>query len=164
MLDGNADFLLMCGLMVCLCISFLMTPSVFESDSLGMDLKYVQSNIIKQTTRSAEEIFNIQPNISSISQPVESVKQLRQVSEVEVVKETKSDRYQCSDGSFGVLNDDYCDCNNGEDEPLTSACSHLHRMFQCHTDSLQIYSSRVNDGVNDCPDGSDESITHIAQY
>lgn len=56
------------------------------------------------------------------------------------------------------LNDDFCD--TGNDEPGTSACSHLAKapMFQCQdTRGLaSIFSSRVDDTVCDCCDGSDE--------
>lgn len=61
--------------------------------------------------------------------------------------------------SNGVLNDDYCDCPDGCDEPATSACSRVlvqQPTFHCRDGSLVLFASRVNDGVQDCPDGSDE--------
>jgi len=75
------------------------------------------------------------------------------------------EKVPCPDGSTGYLNDDYCDCSDGSDESMTSACSHLlveRKTFPCKTDktaqgtTLRIFSSRVNDGIVDCPDGSDE--------
>jgi len=65
----------------------------------------------------------------------------------------------CADGSRGILNDDYCDCLDGSDEPHTSACSQRlvqTESFHCEDGLRSIYSSRVNDGVLDCLDGSDE--------
>ncbi|GMS84424.1 hypothetical protein PENTCL1PPCAC_6599 [Pristionchus entomophagus] len=73
----------------------------------------------------------------------------------------RAKEFQCLDGSaripYDQINDDYCDCADGSDEPGTSACPNGH--FYCenrqHTPHLLI-SSRVNDGICDCCDGSDE--------
>ncbi|KAM7436682.1 hypothetical protein ABFA07_013596 [Porites harrisoni] len=69
--------------------------------------------------------------------------------------------FTCFDGSltvpFNSVNDDYCDCADGSDEPGTSACSN--GIFHCTNAGfrpLNIPSSRVNDGLCDCCDGSDE--------
>ncbi|KAI4457655.1 n-linked oligosaccharide processing [Holotrichia oblita] len=62
--------------------------------------------------------------------------------------------------SFDKINDDYCDCLDGTDEPGTNACSNGE--FYCKQESLtrkspiKIPSNRVNDGICDCCDGSDE--------
>ncbi|XP_014274771.1 glucosidase 2 subunit beta [Halyomorpha halys] len=58
--------------------------------------------------------------------------------------------------SLSKLNDDYCDCPDGSDEPQTDACPNYE--FQCHDRHhlVKLPSSRVNDGICDCCDGSDE--------
>ncbi|KAG8177830.1 hypothetical protein JTE90_002664 [Oedothorax gibbosus] len=69
--------------------------------------------------------------------------------------------FNCIDGSnripFSFVNDDYCDCEDGSDEPGTAACSNA--VFHCINSghiSLNIPSTRVNDNICDCCDGGDE--------
>uniref|UniRef100_A0A3P9JD22 Glucosidase 2 subunit beta n=1 Tax=Oryzias latipes TaxID=8090 RepID=A0A3P9JD22_ORYLA len=78
-------------------------------------------------------------------------------------REKKS--FLCIDGSklipFEQVNDDYCDCADGSDEPGTSACPH--GRFYCTNLGFRphyIPSSRVNDGICDCCDASDEYNSH----
>lgn len=58
---------------------------------------------------------------------------------------------------YSQLNDDYCDCKDGSDEPGTSACGNA--FFYCsnvgHKGNF-IPTNRVNDKLCDCCDGSDE--------
>ncbi|XP_021732954.1 uncharacterized protein LOC110699737 [Chenopodium quinoa] len=71
------------------------------------------------------------------------------------------DVINCKDGSSSFtkdrLNDDFCDCVDGTDEPGTSACPG--GKFYCRNVGSQphfLFSSRVNDHICDCCDGSDE--------
>ncbi|XP_057417190.1 glucosidase 2 subunit beta isoform X2 [Lotus japonicus] len=72
-----------------------------------------------------------------------------------------SDVIKCKDGSGKFnkdhLNDDFCDCLDGTDEPGTSACPR--GKFYCRNaghSPVYLFSSRVNDGICDCCDGTDE--------
>lgn len=60
--------------------------------------------------------------------------------------------FSCLDGSklipFSMVNDDYCDCDDGSDEPGTAACSNGH--FYCLNAGhipLNLVASRVNDRI-----------------
>jgi len=73
-------------------------------------------------------------------------------------------RFTCLDGSKTIaaeeVNDDYCHCGDGSDEPGTAACPN--GRFYCVNKSFRgkyVPSSLVNDGVCDCCDGSDEYAT-----
>ncbi|KAL1560635.1 glucosidase 2 subunit beta isoform X1 [Salvia divinorum] len=77
------------------------------------------------------------------------------------VKYYDAELIKCKDGSKSFnrdrLNDDFCDCADGTDEPGTSACP-TSKFYCKNTGSTPrfLFSSRVNDQICDCCDGSDE--------
>ncbi|XP_041995969.1 glucosidase 2 subunit beta-like [Salvia splendens] len=77
------------------------------------------------------------------------------------VKYYDAELIKCKDGSKSFtrdrLNDDFCDCADGTDEPGTSACP-ASKFYCKNTGSTPrfLFSSRVNDQICDCCDGSDE--------
>lgn len=82
-------------------------------------------------------------------------------------KIVETERFECMSTSKGgivslpvkYINDDYCDCTDGTDEPGTSACQGDHRFHCAHSGS--VWSTAVNDGICDCCDGSDESTSGV---
>ena len=73
--------------------------------------------------------------------------------------------FRCFDGTatlpVAAVNDDFCDCADGSDEPGTSACAGTgtFSVFYCqNAESVPrlVYASRVGDGICDCCDGTDE--------
>ncbi|WBW74554.1 glucosidase II beta subunit [Schizosaccharomyces osmophilus] len=83
--------------------------------------------------------------------------------ELHLYKPNAEGRWKCLGSDITInleqINDDYCDCPDGSDEPGTSACSN--GKFFCKNDgyiSKYIPSNRVDDTKCDCCDGSDESL------
>ncbi|KAH9598483.1 Glucosidase 2 subunit beta-like [Trypanosoma melophagium] len=81
------------------------------------------------------------------------------------------DTFKCLNSNISIIgnqvNDDYCDCPDGSDEPGTSACTSRQMKvkfpsnwnFRCKNEGFkfqEIPHTRVNDGICDCCDGSDE--------
>ncbi|XP_066470112.1 glucosidase 2 subunit beta [Tiliqua scincoides] len=98
--------------------------------------------------------------LSGLASPVE-VKRPRGVSLTNHHFYDESKPFTCLDGSatiaFDKVNDDYCDCKDGSDEPGTAACPN--GRFHCSNAGYRpqyIPSSRINDGICDCCDATDE--------
>ncbi|XP_027065132.1 glucosidase 2 subunit beta isoform X2 [Coffea arabica] len=74
----------------------------------------------------------------------------------------QSEVIKCKDGSKSFtkdqINDNFCDCPDGTDEPGTSACPA--GKFYCKNVGSTpkfLFPSRINDQICDCCDGSDEN-------
>jgi len=80
----------------------------------------------------------------------------------------KQDAWKCLNSTqeikFSDVNDNFCDCEDGTDEPGTSACPQSR--FYCENEGhipAYVLSSRVGDGICDpeCCDGSDEAANPV---
>ena len=84
--------------------------------------------------------------------------------------EDKDSKFRCLKSGeeipYNQVNDDYCDCQDGSDEPSTDACPQFkfHCVVKTFDGHESIPSSMVNDGICDCCDGSDEYLnrTHLS--
>ncbi|XP_018328384.1 glucosidase 2 subunit beta [Agrilus planipennis] len=69
---------------------------------------------------------------------------------------------------FSYVNDDYCDCLDGSDEPANNACPNGQFFCRSQADVPNfkkiVSSSKVNDGICDCCDGSDEWLGKVLNF
>jgi len=154
----DVECLLLSGLIICLCISVALLPEIFV-DEITSDL-----NRGSKSLRSGISLHNNeQSHVQSPHSPYTPYKYTPRLLNIAAMPEII-----CMDGSIGVVNDDYCDCVDGEDEPDTAACSHVlvgKKIFICDSMYLnsqhklfkrELFVSRIGDGVIDCHDRSDE--------
>ncbi|XP_060066324.1 glucosidase 2 subunit beta-like [Ylistrum balloti] len=130
--------------------------SVREGNFENHDLKFKPVDINHQPQGGGERGENLAIDVSNLPTGVHRT-------DAKFYKKIEGNMFLCRDKKknipFTQVNDDFCDCDDGSDEPGTSAC--LDGRFFC-THQIpderpqSIASSRVNDGLCDCCDGSDE--------
>lgn len=102
--------------------------------------------------------FSSNNSLNRKTTPEERIRGVREKDRSLYISE-HSNTFKCKDDSAVIrlnqVNDDYCDCeSDGSDEPGTEACPN--GKFFCLPEERYMPSSRVNDGICDCCDGSDE--------
>lgn len=108
------------------------------------------------TLAGAVAVIGVPPALQNLYEPI--------------VKPNGDWKWKCLNSSVEInwhqINDDYCDCPDGSDEPGTNACE-TSLGFYCDNHGFFpsfIDNSKVNDGVCDydlCCDGSDEYLTGV---
>eukprot|EP00002_Diphylleia_rotans_P033467 TRINITY_DN7117_c0_g1_i1.p1 TRINITY_DN7117_c0_g1~~TRINITY_DN7117_c0_g1_i1.p1 ORF type:complete len:152 (+),score=19.95 TRINITY_DN7117_c0_g1_i1:45-500(+) len=107
-----------------------------------IDLSLGTKPFIQQVARiSPQPKYNNQPHLIKVMDPFRGLSAKAR----HIISEAGS--IVCGNKTFPLakLNDDYCDCMNGADEPGTSACKDAR--FTCADEHLQINSMFVDDGV-----------------
>ncbi|CAL5220693.1 g2744 [Coccomyxa viridis] len=140
-------------LAVCLCLCAL-TALYYEATAVVPGKNALQDQLV------ADEEFTLRTHMLRASAV------LRTPCDYGVAQEDRN-RFCCS-GDFDCggseskhipcwqVNDDFCDCLSGRDEPGTSACSQQGARFLCGDGKVDIPTSFLQDGIRDCADGSDE--------
>jgi len=130
--------LMLGGLITCLIITILLLPEIFVREENDSSIFHLRKPSASTTAMR-------------LTQHTTRPKMVLPISELQSIV--------CADGSFGYINDDYCDCADGSDEPSTSACSHIlvgKQVFACDMDKTLLYASRIGDGIMDCKEQADE--------
>lgn len=159
---------------------------IFSVNQLGKELAKRQFRKNMRSYEKADDFFDLKPRKRVVvldsakkEEPVAPSERTARGTERTILGVLPQHRKLYSNNSFRAfhcilgnleipmehVNDDYCDCDDGSDEPSTSACPN--GRFYCtfqkphnvhHPDFVP--SSRVNDGICDCCDGSDEWDKH----
>ena len=131
--------------------------------------EFLKGNRNKENSEANQKALR-QKQIQTEQGNQEKVKLLDKIARTRGVPLHDVDRYTkdvfVCDGArklpISTVNDGFCDCNDGTDEPGTSACSNS--VFYCLNDGYKmtkLSSSRVDDQICDCCDGSDEGEIQI---
>ena len=179
--------------MICLQVNHLGLSGGIKGGGGGGDGSGVLSNLaLKQQQQQQQGVGNLEamegllppppPPINGDNLPP-SEQQQQQQQQQRKAKPPPPPQWKCQTSTQTIpityKNDNYCDCIDGTDEPLTSACSNiLHNnkkggaiggsgsgsgsygmKFICGRGGGKIFPSRVDDGVCDCCDGSDERLS-----
>ncbi|KAG1708617.1 hypothetical protein DVH05_022244 [Phytophthora capsici] len=142
----------------CMLVLAIQVPSVAAAPSNSRDLKRFGVGEAFDEDEDEDDDWDFMDDAAILG--LSQLQNNEDRTENDVVKEF------CVDSlPIELLDDDYCDCADGSDEPSTSACSHVildskmspfGRQFKCKADDKLVPLAFVNDAVCDCCDGSDE--------
>eukprot|EP00884_Botryococcus_braunii_P005316 jgi/Botrbrau1/14786/Bobra.105_1s0002.1 len=155
---GAAQFVFLACLVLCACSGFFLLE-MRPASPAALVQQHRMLQALKEHRQARVEGLQGAQGASRRAPSSRQISCSRGISPTDVAKYCCEGVFSCGEGgpsiSCTAVNDDYCDCPSGADEPGTSACSALGTRFRC-TDGRTVPSSFVDDGICDCCNGTDE--------
>eukprot|EP01134_Creolimax_fragrantissima_P003068 CFRG3068T1 len=132
---------------------------IATTDMSGNNEEYYNSfkvTPVRLSENSEDAVFLFQHGVNRLANQVDKGQDVAFISD-------ELYPFRCANGESyfarSQYNDDYCDCEDGSDEPSTNACGTSPIKFRCNDKLKSIWLSQVGDGICDCCDGSDENVS-----